>query len=380
MDASSDPQRESTLIAGLGINTVIIAGVALIAGIGLGLLYGWVISPVEWTDATPELLRSDLRVDYLRMAIDSYSVNRDADLATERYRRLGEHAEETLQQVGADPGEVDPTAIQNFSAVVEIMDEPAEGEAEEEQPAGQEEQSEEAAPAGSTAMRLIFPVCGATLFLGVLLVAVLYLRGRLAESGEEEPILEPGFDMDEEFELGEDFEDTLISEGFENDLSGSEAFVPQETAGREPAGTEPLATFRTIYTLGDDHYDDAFSVESPAGDFLGECGVGIGDVMGAGDPKKVSGFEVWLFDKNDIQTVTVVLMSDYAYRDEETRARLAAKGEPILAEPGGIVNLETASLSVEARVVDMSYGESALPEDSFFESMTIEMRAYPKGA
>ncbi len=368
MDAISDPRR----------NMWIIAGVALIMGIGLGLLYGWVISPVEWTDATPELLRSDLRVDYLRMAIDSYSVNRDADLATERYGRLGEHAEETLQQVGANPGEVDPTAIQNFSAVVEIMDESAE-EPPAEEPVGEEEQSEEAAPAGSTAMRLIFPVCGATLFLGVLLVAVLYVRGRMAESEEEEPILDPGFDMDEEFVIDEDFEETLIREGFERDLSDGESFVPEEPAVQGATATEALATFRTIYTLGDDHYDDAFSVESPAGDFLGECGVGIGDVMGAGDPKKVSGFEVWLFDKNDIQTVTVVLMSEYAYRDEETRNRLAAKGEPVLAEPGEMVNLETASLSVEARVVDMSYGESALPEESFFESMTIELRAYAKG-
>lgn len=380
MDASGEPQNDTVMFAGLAMNSVVIAGLALIVGIGLGLLYGWVISPVEWTDATPELLRPDLRVDYLRMAIDSYSVNRDADLATERYRRLGEHADETLQQVGADPGEVDPTAIQNFSAVVEIMDEPSEGEAAEEGSVIEGEQGEESAPAGSTAMRLIFPVCGATLLLGVLLVAVLYLRGRLAESGEEEPILDPGFDMEEEFDLGDDFEDTLVNEGFEQDLSSSEPFVSEETGFRQAPKTEPLATFRTIYTLGDDHYDDAFSIESPAGDFLGECGVGIGDVMGAGEPKKVSGFEVWLFDKNDIQTVTVVLMSEYAYRDEDTRAQLAAKGEPVLAEPGGVINLETASLSVEARVVDMSYGESALPEDSFFESMTIEIRAYPKGA
>ncbi len=87
-----------------------------------------------------------------------------------------------------------------------------------------------------------------------------------------------------------------------------------------PPAQDPLATFRTIYTLGDDLYDDSFSIESASGDFLGECGVGIGDMVGVGDPKKVSAFEVWLFDKNDIQTVTKVLMSRYAFNDDTTRA------------------------------------------------------------
>jgi hypothetical protein len=143
-------------------------------------------------------------------------------------------------------------------------------------------------------------------------------------------------------------------------------------------GQEPLATFRTIYSLGDDLYDDSFSIESATGDFLGECGVGIGDVIGVGDPKKVSALEVWLFDKNDIQTVTKVLMSRYAFQDDPTHNRLAAKGDPALAESGGVIYLQTASLEVEARVVDLVYGEGALPPESFFERVTIELRAWSR--
>jgi hypothetical protein len=145
------------------------------------------------------------------------------------------------------------------------------------------------------------------------------------------------------------------------------------------SGEQPLATFRTIYSIGDDLYDDSFSIESAAGDFLGECGVGIGDVIGVGEPKKVSAFEVWLFDKNDIQTVTKVLMSRYAFNDEATSARLAAKGDPVQAMSGGVVSLETASLEVEARIVDLKYGEAPLPPESFFERVTIELRAWPRG-
>ena len=89
-------------------------------------------------------------------------------------------------------------------------------------------------------------------------------------------------------------------------------------------------------------------------------------------------FEVWLFDKNDIRTVTKVLMSEHAFRDEALKSRLAAKGEPVLVQQGDVVQMETASLVVTARVVDMAYGGGALPPNSYFERLTIELAAYSK--
>jgi len=130
--------------------------------------------------------------------------------------------------------------------------------------------------------------------------------------------------------------------------------------------------------LGDDLYDDSFSIDAPDGSFLGECGMGISETIGVGDPKKVMAFEVWLFDKNDIRTVTKVLMSEHAFRDEALKSRLAAKGEPVLVTPGDVVSMETASLVVTARVVDMAYGGGALPPSSFFERLTIELAAFTK--
>ena len=134
----------------------------------------------------------------------------------------------------------------------------------------------------------------------------------------------------------------------------------------------------TTYVIGDDFYDDSFSIDAPSGEFLGECGVGISDTIGVGDPKKVTAFEVWLFDKNDIQTVTKVLMSSHAINDAGIRQRLASKGEPILVEPGQQILLETATLQLEARVIEMVYGQGALPSGSFFERLTLEMSVWPK--
>lgn len=318
-----------------------IAVAALIVGVVLGVVYAWMVDPVEWVDASPDRLQQEFKVDYLRMVIDSYSVNLDPELAKERYERLGEERAEILAEVGENPGDLSPSSIQKFQALVAV-----------ESPEVVSEPTEDTGRLGTTASKYILPVCGSTLVLGLLLAVALVLRRRM-ESADDQELVQP---------------------------------VQQAPFGMQPSapdqeqeavlGERPLATFRTTYNLGDDTYDDSFSIESAAGDFLGECGVGIGDMMGVGEPKKVSAFEVWLFDKNDIQTVTKVLMSRYGFNDEATRTRLAAKGDPIEAQSGGSLTLETATLRVEARVVDMQYGEGALPSESFFERATIELSAY----
>lgn len=146
-----------------------------------------------------------------------------------------------------------------------------------------------------------------------------------------------------------------------------------EAMGQEP----PLVQFMTTYLRGDDLYDDSFSIESASGEFLGETGVGISETIDLGaDGKNVTALEVWLFDKNDIRTVTKVLMSDYAFNDESIRARLAPKGEAVLAQPGKKVVLQTATLRVQARIVDLAYALDTTPRDSVVERVTIELAAW----
>ena len=79
------------------VRTVLILGVVL--GLILGLIIGWGIWPVEWTDATPEVLRSDLQEDYLRMAMESFSRTGDQQTALNRWNSLGTAAQPTLQRL-----------------------------------------------------------------------------------------------------------------------------------------------------------------------------------------------------------------------------------------------------------------------------------------
>ncbi|MCA2000741.1 MAG: hypothetical protein LDL51_02625 [Chloroflexi bacterium] len=62
---------------------------ALAVGVAAGLVYGWLISPVEYTDAPPSILRADYRADYALMTAEAYQKERDADAAARRLALLG---------------------------------------------------------------------------------------------------------------------------------------------------------------------------------------------------------------------------------------------------------------------------------------------------
>ena len=55
--------------------------IALIVGIALGLIYGWVIEPVEYTDVTPNILREDYRADYVLMVAEAHQNEQDPETA-----------------------------------------------------------------------------------------------------------------------------------------------------------------------------------------------------------------------------------------------------------------------------------------------------------
>lgn len=314
-------------------NPVIAGSVGFVAGIIIGLVVlGWWLFPVKWTNAGPVDLRPDVQVDYMRMAIDSYTVNKNAELAKQRWNELGEKGTEILAQVQANPGEQRLEDINAYAQVVQAQ--PSDVPLEEE---------------GGSNLTLLLVMCLVTVLLAGALAAYFLLR-----QGRSTGTVSPAAQAQE-----------VTNQVERTDY----AALGQET---------PMSQFMTTYMLGDDLFDDSFSIDNPSGEFLGECGVGISEAIGVGEPKKVAAFEIWLFDKNDIQTVTKVLMSEHAYLDEALRQRLAAKGEPFQADPGSEMVLETATLRLVARVVDLTYGGGAMPENSFFDRVTLELAVWPK--
>ncbi len=315
----------------------IMAAIGLVVGIILGLVYGWVISPVEYVDAAVSDLREDLKVEYLRMTIDSYALNQDATLAGERYDRLGEEASSYLADIEFNPSGRLISDIDSFSDVVEltVFSEPLEDLL--------------VAPERSGSNILKW-----ALLVTVVLAGALVARYFLGKRSGEVRVSKSAVSMAEEITAKID---------------------PSDFSDR--GESPPMHQFVTTYVLGDNLFDDSFSIESAAGEFLGECGVGISEAIGVGEPKRVTAFEVWLFDQNDIKTVTKVLMSGHAFYDDMIRSELEKKGEPVLADAGVEFVLATNNLRIIGRVMDMGYGEGPLPEESFFDRLSIELSVWP---
>ena len=74
--------------------------VALLAGIGLGLAYGWVMDPVDFFDLTPDTLRADYKSDYVLMVAEAYHVERDPGLAARRLAIFGTQTPSTIASSG----------------------------------------------------------------------------------------------------------------------------------------------------------------------------------------------------------------------------------------------------------------------------------------
>ena len=71
------------------LRTIVWIGLGALVGIGLGLLVGWVVWPLEYTEADPTILEESYQRDYTLMIASAYSLDRDLDLARDRLRSLG---------------------------------------------------------------------------------------------------------------------------------------------------------------------------------------------------------------------------------------------------------------------------------------------------
>lgn len=313
---------------------------AAVAGLLLGLATGWWLWPVQWTNATPAHLRSDFQEAYILLVAEDYAETGNLEKAQERLGQEFWEQEElarALQRVEQGQDGERALAVRRLSRDLETT--PA---APEEEPA-----------ALGTRLQPVALVCGIGLLVVALVGGGLYLYSRLLERRAV-----PG-----------------RPEARPRPMGAKEAAVGEEVAWE---GQPPNAQFVTTYVLGDDHYDPSFSIELETGEFMGECGVGISETIGTDVPDKITALEVWLFDKNDIRTVTKVFMSEYAFNDEALRTKLAPKGEPVLAEEGKDVILETKMLRLRAHIVEVDYAEDDLPSSSFFDRFTVELAAWVK--
>jgi hypothetical protein len=63
--------------------------IALAVGIGLGLVVGWYVWPVTYTESAPTRMRQDWKDEAIWMAAQAFAYDRDLEAAQTRLRPLG---------------------------------------------------------------------------------------------------------------------------------------------------------------------------------------------------------------------------------------------------------------------------------------------------
>ena len=174
--------------------------------------------------------------------------------------------------------------------------------------------------------------------------------------------------------------DQNITDGVETASPDEDEAEMQEKDEKSQESTDDiLIHYQSVYRIGNDMYDEVFSIDQ-GDNFRGECGISIGETLNNTEPKAVTAFEVWLFDKDDIHTATWYLMSDFALDNEGISKRLEQRGKCDRIRKHDIYVLETETLIVEIKVLELEYGTEMEEKNSYFTNVVFDVIARQKPA
>lgn len=335
--------------------------ITLVIGVLLGLLWAYAAAPVVYYDADPSQLRQGFQDEWVKLLADRQAAT-NADLT--------EHIAQMLLWVDDPLGIVNrlmntPSEAENQAKLQDIV------------PAAELAQPNAADAPQPNLLGTLLPFILAPIVILIVFVVLALLWNLLIY-----PFVEPTL---RRMGIGRQAggKGTMSSEQAATEIraikEAKEALAKSKSDFSTTSYGPPLMQKMSIYALGRGQFDDSFEIEDENEKFLGECGAGVSETIGVGDPQKLTAAEVWLFDKDDfVRTVTKVFASKHAFEDPALRAKLEEKGELVLVEPGAVTVLETSSLRLQARIVDVVYGTGPLPPNSYFEKLTIELAAWRK--
>lgn len=330
----------------------------LILGVLLGLLWAYAISPTIYYDSDPRTLHQSWQDEWVKLLADRFAATTNTDISGNIVDLLSRVDDPVgiVDRLIATPGE--EANVAKLSAIRPFAE--------------QAEPNAVIAPQPSLVANIL-PYIVAPLVIVIVGTILTVLFGMFIYPNLVEPLVRRARGEKASPQVAQErkarVEAAKLMETKKTDFAATSNFGP------------PLMQRMSNYTPGFGTYDESYTIEDEQERFLGECGALISETIGTGDPAKAAAIEVWLFDKDDfVRTVTKVFVSEYAYNDPSLRSKLEAKGDLVLAQPGATVLMETNTLRLQARIVDMQYGTGPLPPNSYFEKMTLELAAWRKGA
>jgi hypothetical protein len=89
----------------------------------IGVVYGWFINPVEYTDTAPAKMRVDYKTDYVLMVSEAFKKDGDTALAVERLAFLGGKSPDVVVFEAITFGEEKGYTEADLSLMKELADE-----------------------------------------------------------------------------------------------------------------------------------------------------------------------------------------------------------------------------------------------------------------
>lgn len=331
----------------------------LIAGFLIGLIWAYTLAPVVLIDADPSSLDQSWQDEWVRLIADRYEAVQALSIPSEQF----EARIITLLAAVDNPLGImerlqatDP----NFNASPDLLF------------LAQQAEPGAAPPQQPSLWANLAPFIIGPLVITIVAVILWLLWGLLIYGNFVEPIVK-------RMRGGTQASDASTLATIASIKAAKQAEADARSTVIDSDLGEPVTRRMSVYLMGRGQYDDSFEIEDKNEMFLGECGSTIAETIGTGQPDKVTAVEVWLFDKDDfVRTMTNVFATEYAYNDPAIRSKLETKGDIVLIKPGAITVLETNTLRLQARVVDMAYGEGPLPPNSYLEKFTMELAVWRK--
>jgi hypothetical protein len=94
---------------------------ALLAGTGLGLAYGWYVDPVDFFDLPPDSLSADYKADYVLMIAEAYRLEQDPGLAARRLAVFGSRSPSSIAASGLEYARANDYADSDIVLLQELV-------------------------------------------------------------------------------------------------------------------------------------------------------------------------------------------------------------------------------------------------------------------
>ncbi len=369
--------------------------VGIVVGAVVGLLLGWTVLPVSYTDAYPSELRETDKLEYLRLVAREFQRTQDAT-ALQKHLSTFDQADliplfkkalktytrtEDREALAFTLDFIQSTMRSGPAPAVTREVEPSSG-------AGTTTRS-------STGLSLRRVLSIFLIFVGVLILVFVGFRVaslvRTAAATRPRPT-EPDWERGrahtpvlQEVEPEVDVEEAPVSTAsaempphLEREAEpASTQTAPEEPARPAAPSLRLVQVFSPAFvsqTVGEEGYDEAFTIYGEGEENLGECGVGEVETL-HGQPGKPIVMELWLFDKEDPETYQAYILSPWAHRQPDIRQKYEDQGPVLVGQHGSVIRLNARSLYLEAEIKDVAFAQSG-EGDEVFSKLALEMKVY----